>query len=193
MHRDVVERAGTEGRQVYANLSVLEHLSAFTRPDARAPDMFRMDQYVDAAMVHMSSWFDAYPRTATDNYIGLSKRKRGPIRLIMGPWTHGDRQLTCARPEQVAGRAGAVLRVLRVERLVEERREAARERVRRKARREVEPRPGRRPRRLRALRFRGEIQVGLGRFPLPGNHLLRDAVADPVQRLRLRRRPRESL
>ena len=52
------------------------------------------EQYVDAAMVHMSSWFDAYARTATDNYIGLSKRKRGPVRLIMGPWTHGDRQLT---------------------------------------------------------------------------------------------------
>ena len=52
------------------------------------------DQYVDAAMVHMSSWYDAYARTATDNYIGLSKRKRGPVRLIMGPWTHGDRQLT---------------------------------------------------------------------------------------------------
>jgi putative CocE/NonD family hydrolase len=52
------------------------------------------DKYVDAAMVHMSSWFDAYPRTATDNYLGLKKRKRGPVRLIMGPWTHGDRQLT---------------------------------------------------------------------------------------------------
>ena len=52
------------------------------------------DQYVDAAQVHMSSWFDAYARTATDNYSGLSKRKRGPVRLIMGPWTHGDRQLT---------------------------------------------------------------------------------------------------
>jgi putative CocE/NonD family hydrolase len=52
------------------------------------------DQYVDAPMVHMSSWFDAYSRTATDNYVGLRKRKRGPVRLIMGPWTHGDRQLT---------------------------------------------------------------------------------------------------
>ena len=52
------------------------------------------DRYVDAAQVHMSSWYDAYTRTATDNYIGLSKRKRGPVRLIMGPWTHGDRQLT---------------------------------------------------------------------------------------------------
>jgi hypothetical protein len=54
------------------------------------------DQYPDAAMVHMSSWYDAYPRTATDNYIALSKKKRGPVRLILGPWTHGDRQVTYA-------------------------------------------------------------------------------------------------
>jgi putative CocE/NonD family hydrolase len=51
---------------------------------------------VDAPMVHMSSWYDAYARTATDNFIGLSKHKRSPVRLIMGPWTHGDRQLTYA-------------------------------------------------------------------------------------------------
>ena len=54
------------------------------------------DKFTDAAMVHMSSWYDAYARTATDNYVGLSKRKRGPVHLIMGPWTHGDRQLTYA-------------------------------------------------------------------------------------------------
>jgi putative CocE/NonD family hydrolase len=54
------------------------------------------DQFSDAAMVHMSSWYDPYPRTATDNYIGLSKTKRGPVRLVLGPWTHGDRQLTWA-------------------------------------------------------------------------------------------------
>jgi uncharacterized protein len=54
------------------------------------------DKFTDAAMVHMSSWYDAYARTATDNYVGLSRRKRGPVRLILGPWTHGDRQLTYA-------------------------------------------------------------------------------------------------
>src|SRR5579871_5569348 len=48
------------------------------------------DQFSDAAMVHMSSWYDPYPRTATDNYMGLKKRKKGPVRLILGPWTHGD-------------------------------------------------------------------------------------------------------
>jgi putative CocE/NonD family hydrolase len=54
------------------------------------------DQFRDAAMVHMSSWYDPYPRTATANYMGLSRRKRGPVRLMLGPWTHGDRSLTYA-------------------------------------------------------------------------------------------------
>ena len=47
--------------------------------------------FADAAMVHLSGWYDAYARTATENYVGLAKRKRGPVRLIMGPWTHGAR------------------------------------------------------------------------------------------------------
>jgi putative CocE/NonD family hydrolase len=54
------------------------------------------DQFVDAAMMHQSSWFDPYPRTATDNYVALKVRKKGPVRLLLGPWTHGDRQLTYA-------------------------------------------------------------------------------------------------
>lgn len=49
------------------------------------------DQFSDVPQIHMSSWYDAYIRTATDNYVALSKLKRGPVRLIMGPWTHGDR------------------------------------------------------------------------------------------------------
>jgi putative CocE/NonD family hydrolase len=48
-------------------------------------------RFAGAAMVHLSGWYDPYSRTATDNYLGLSKRKRGPVKLIMGPWTHGGR------------------------------------------------------------------------------------------------------
>ncbi|HTW37202.1 MAG TPA: CocE/NonD family hydrolase [Steroidobacteraceae bacterium] len=48
-------------------------------------------QFADAAMLHLSGWYDAYARTATENYMGLSKLKRGPVKLIMGPWTHGGR------------------------------------------------------------------------------------------------------
>src|ERR1700730_12582747 len=39
---------------------------------------------------------DPYARTAVENYLGLSRRKHGPVRLILGPWTHGDRSLTYA-------------------------------------------------------------------------------------------------
>jgi putative CocE/NonD family hydrolase len=42
----------------------------------------------------MSSWWDPYPLTATANYMGLKRAGRGPQRLILGPWTHGDRSLT---------------------------------------------------------------------------------------------------
>ena len=54
------------------------------------------EQFSDAPMVHMSAWYDPYPRTATANYVGLSRRKKGPVRLILGPWTHGDRSITYA-------------------------------------------------------------------------------------------------
>lgn len=53
-------------------------------------------QFADAAMVHLSGWYDAYARTATENYVGLSGRKRAAVRLIMGPWTHGARSATHA-------------------------------------------------------------------------------------------------
>ncbi|MCJ7700413.1 MAG: CocE/NonD family hydrolase [Anaerolineales bacterium] len=53
-------------------------------------------QFPDCPQVHMSSWYDPYSQTAIDNYLGLSRIKKGPIRLILGPWTHGNRSLTYA-------------------------------------------------------------------------------------------------
>jgi len=52
------------------------------------------ERYSRAACVHMSSWYDPYPLTATGNYAGLTRAGRGPQRLILGPWTHGDRSNT---------------------------------------------------------------------------------------------------
>ena len=43
-----------------------------------------MDDFADVPMVHMSSWFDPYPRTATNNYIDLKKRGKGTARSH--PW-----------------------------------------------------------------------------------------------------------
>lgn len=50
--------------------------------------------FADVPQVHMSGWYDPYTRTATDNYQGLKAAGKGPLRLILGPWTHGDRTLT---------------------------------------------------------------------------------------------------
>lgn len=63
--------------------------------------------FADAAMVHLSGWYDPYARTATENYQGLARAKRGPVRLIMGPWTHGARSTPFAG--EVEFGAGATL------------------------------------------------------------------------------------
>ena len=52
--------------------------------------------YADVPITHLSGWYDPYVRTAVHNYLGLSKRGRAPNRLILGPWTHGDRSLSYA-------------------------------------------------------------------------------------------------
>ncbi len=49
------------------------------------------DFYAPADCVHLSSWFDAYSTTAMGNYCGLRGAGRGTQRLILGPWTHGNR------------------------------------------------------------------------------------------------------
>ena len=52
------------------------------------------DRYADVPMVHMSSWYDPYPRTAVENFCGLRDSGRGRPYLILGPWTHGNRSQT---------------------------------------------------------------------------------------------------
>ena len=54
------------------------------------------DRFSDVPIMWMSSWYDPYPRTATDNYVALARRKRSPQRLILGPWTHGNNHETFA-------------------------------------------------------------------------------------------------
>ena len=54
------------------------------------------DNFPDCPVAIMSSWYDAYVATATENYVGLKARKNGPFHLIMGPWRHGDRTMTYA-------------------------------------------------------------------------------------------------
>lgn len=46
-------------------------------------------QTSDIPMIHISGWYDAYCESALTNYLGLSRVKKSPVRLLMGPWVHG--------------------------------------------------------------------------------------------------------
>ncbi len=52
------------------------------------------DNWSDVPQLHSGGWYDSYTRTTFENYIGLSKIKKGPIRVLMGPWTHGQRSVS---------------------------------------------------------------------------------------------------
>lgn len=51
------------------------------------------DESADVPTVFFGGWYDSYARATTTNFVELSRRKRSPMYLIMGPWTHGD--VTC--------------------------------------------------------------------------------------------------
>jgi putative CocE/NonD family hydrolase len=51
------------------------------------------DRYSDAAMLIVGGWYDSYARATMEAFVGLASRKRGPVRVLMGPWTHGSTTL----------------------------------------------------------------------------------------------------
>jgi hypothetical protein len=53
-----------------------------------APALF-WDEMPDVPMLIIGGWYDSYTRSTCENFIGLSARKQGPVRMLMGPWTHG--------------------------------------------------------------------------------------------------------
>ena len=63
------------------------------------------DVFSDVPQVHMSAWYDPYSRTATDNYVALSGAKKGPVSLLLGPWTHGQRAVTNSGNVDLGGSA----------------------------------------------------------------------------------------
>ena len=54
------------------------------------------DQTADVAMLHVGGWYDIFLRGTIANYTGLSARKRSPVQLLIGPWTHSGNTQTWA-------------------------------------------------------------------------------------------------
>ena len=47
------------------------------------------DEYADVPTYYETGWYDSWPRAVTDNYVALSSTKKGPLKLVVGSWTHG--------------------------------------------------------------------------------------------------------
>jgi putative CocE/NonD family hydrolase len=48
-----------------------------------------VDRYADVPVYHVTGWYDSWCRQNVLNWQALSKSKKSPQRLIVGPWTHG--------------------------------------------------------------------------------------------------------
>ena len=48
----------------------------------------------DIPVLFMSSWYDAYVSSTLANYAAFTRANRAPQQLIMGPWLHGDRNIS---------------------------------------------------------------------------------------------------
>ncbi|WP_369789783.1 CocE/NonD family hydrolase [Rouxiella sp. WC2420] len=64
------------------------------------------EQIPDMPVMFMSSWYDAYVSSTLDNFKAFCQGKTYPQRLIMGPWLHGDRNITFSGNAEF-GRAAA--------------------------------------------------------------------------------------
>jgi putative CocE/NonD family hydrolase len=52
-------------------------------------------EYKDVPVYHVTGWYDSWGTPVANlSYVELSRAKRGPHRLIVGPWTHGGQQVT---------------------------------------------------------------------------------------------------
>ena len=49
--------------------------------------------YADVPVLHITGWYDSWTRQVTLNYEALSKAKRSPQRLVIGPWVHGGQDV----------------------------------------------------------------------------------------------------
>jgi len=80
----------------------------------------RLADYADVPTVYLSSWYDIYAWSTVDFYRNLSKVKRGPIQLIMGPWEHSSDDRIAGEVD--FGPAGALAGSLAEDRFALERR-----------------------------------------------------------------------
>jgi putative CocE/NonD family hydrolase len=68
-----------------------------------------VSDYADVPVLHITGWYDSWTRQVTLNYEALSKAKRTPQRLVIGPWVHGGQNSSVAGEVEFTPEAGVDL------------------------------------------------------------------------------------
>ncbi len=63
--------------------------SDYWKHPSYAPSLY-WDDFPEIPIWIVGGWYDSYTRATFQNYEGLSQRKKSPIRVLVGPWTHGS-------------------------------------------------------------------------------------------------------
>ncbi len=50
----------------------------------------QVPRYKDVPVYLIGGWYDSWALQTTMSYMALTKSRRGPIKLILGPWIHGE-------------------------------------------------------------------------------------------------------
>ncbi len=50
----------------------------------------QIEKYKDIPVYLIGGWYDSWARQTTMCYAALSKNKKGPIKMVLGPWIHGQ-------------------------------------------------------------------------------------------------------
>jgi uncharacterized protein len=70
--------------------------------------------YADVPVLHMTGWYDSWTRQVCMNYEALSKAKKSPHRLTIGPWTHSGQGSNVAGEVEFTADAGIDLLAYRL-------------------------------------------------------------------------------
>jgi putative CocE/NonD family hydrolase len=71
-------------------------------------------EYADVPVLHITGWYDSWTRQVTMSYEALSKAKKSPQRLLIGPWVHGGQNSNIAGEVEFTKEAGINLLGLRL-------------------------------------------------------------------------------
>jgi uncharacterized protein len=73
-----------------------------------------VSDYADVPVLHVTGWYDSWARQVTMNYEALSRSKKSPQRLVIGPWVHGGQNVNVAGEIEFTREAGIDLLAFRL-------------------------------------------------------------------------------